>query len=535
MGGGGNSKSQAEINAEIQMNKEMANAQAAQAAAALEAAKIQADSANKIAQAQLEASKAASEAAIKAAKMSATAGIMAASLGQNTTTEEIIRRLPVESGAATIQSYELAQQWNTNLEMTTQGYQPVAINYKTSGNSGQELHKDPVWNTLYMENQVKNAALSAAQLMGIQSSTNPYGAPITWDQFLYLNSLKRPEDMLTVDPAVTAARERDYAAWQSQMNAQGLGMIVDLYKNPQLAGQSIEGMIGEKTPVGVTFDANDNPIISGGEYPDTQYGDQIAKLKEMGIVDANNMINGGALLQYIPANLREAPKFDPLRKLSQQEVIGLQDQYNALMNKVVDPKLIKQEGLGFGVTKTTIFNNDGSVADSYLTGQMYMADGSVLPSGVLRGTRLQEWYDFQGLADKMGPSFPGMAAPTETAMREGALTTPQTNALTPPVNLNNPYAEQNQLGGAARTPTTAGPEEAGLPALTAPRPPTTTSTGGTVVKPGGSSIASLGDALMGAPTTLTADERLGAPQYTPSKETSLPVGYEGAPLAAGGD
>lgn len=623
MGGkGGGGPSESELQAQIQSNKAMADAYTKQAEMGLETAKASAN------------------AQIQAARTSAMAGIVGAAMAQNTTTEQIVRRLPVESGAATIQSYELAQKWNTQMEMTIAGYNKVAIDYELSGHKFNSEFGDAEWTSLYMGQKIKDTALSAANLIGIQSGNNPNGIPMTWEQYLGLNSLKRPEDMMKVDPAVKAQREAQYAQWKQQMNASGQGFVVNLFENPQLAGQSIEAMQGKQAALdpamvkilqqmmdqtqsanpagsiysvqeanhlsasqrqqyrdmgfsddqinqiegsanlgtaprgvqikaggGVKRDAQGkiialdptDPNIAGmlnpaeltqfgplinttrqeqgqpkmdlsslGQDEKTKYSAQIKQLKELGIIDANNMINGGEILKMVPKDLQKAPEFNPYRELSQSELVGLQDQYNKGMNKVYDPKLIKQNYQGFGVTQVKVYNPDGSEAHGYMTGDLMLADGTTIKGAVLQGSSLQEWYDFQSLADGMGPTFPGMFAPRSNQEVNGIRDTGAPGAMwnggtkgqpmgtgtkavqglqtynpgRPPEMQNpysvNPYAQENQLGGAKALPAPGG-------------------TGGA------KKVQAPTSAATGGPAT-----------PAPVQTNTTPVGYEGAPLGAGG-
>lgn len=502
----------------------MAAAYQAQANATIQAANINAGAARDVANAQLAGMQAQADAAIKSANSAAMGGIIGAALGANTTTEQIVRRLPVESGAATIASWELAQRWNKTINMRAQGYQDVAIEYELAGKSGSVLYKDPIWNTLYMGQKIKEGATTAARVFGIQSQANPLGIALTWDDWVEINSLKRPEDMLKVDPATAAARQAQFSAWERQMRASGKGLIVDLYKNPQLAGQSLESMAGKEAMIDPALAPLIQSMASGSGGMDigglttpqkTQYTDQINKLKASGVIDANNMINGGALLQMIPKELQDAPPFEPLRKLSQNELVQLQDQYNMLMNKAPDPKLVRMNNMGFGVQRMTMLNADGTEAMSYLQGQMQMADGSS-QQVFLQGTRLQEWYDMQSIVDGMGPTFPGMFAPRSNDEYNGVRR--PNNAFATPSNgtpgqaagaaqqktdfSQNPYAQQMQLGGPARTPGVTSDESSGV--------------GGTTTK---------------APTKSSSGSIGGLSQGMASGST--PSGYSGAPLAAG--
>jgi len=429
-GGGGNRKSQAEIDAEMKMNRENQAAYEKQAQASIEAARIQAnaysEAAKAQANAQIEAAKSQSEAAIKSSQNAAVGGIIGAALGAHTTHEEIKQWLPHEVGAATIQSWEMAQKWNKTMTMKEQGYQDVAINYELSGKKGSALFSDAQWNALEMARLTKQDMLTNARIFGIQSAKNPGGIPLTREDWVGLNSLKDPSELLQVDPQVKAQRQEAFAKWEQEMRASGKGILVDIYKNPQLGGSSILTMKGKDplldpsiapllgsiagtsgTSGGTNWNDAIGALTKGEKNPMT---DQINWAMQNGLIDKYGMINSGVLLSFIPPQLKEAPEFNFKKPLDEQTLVRLTDQYDLYSNMANDPKLIQEQNVGFGVTRRVKLNADGTIAGTAMEG--YMTDMMGNPVFVsMQGNRLQEFYDRQSMIGGMGPLFPGMLAP----------------------------------------------------------------------------------------------------------------------------
>lgn len=413
----------------------MAKAYRAQADAALKAAGISADAAKYSADAQLKAAKFGADAAIQGSKMSAMGGIIGAALGAHTTHEEIKQWLPHEVGAATMMSWDMAEKWNTTRAMKEAGYSPTAIEYALQGKSGKALWSDPQWNAMKMVDMTKRDTLAAAQNFGIQSPSNPYGIAVSEKDWMDLHSYKDPRDILEVDPEVAAQRQQAFADWEKDMRGKGMGMLVDIYKNPQLGGSSILTMKGKDPlldpalgpmigtmmqgqanaaggPPTVNRGKNEaanwqskfaalnaahpnkstaaykeahaallyeksnsdmnrmdeskaaswnkemaqkdatnweqaiNALTKGEKNPMT---DQINKLMEMGVVDKYGMINSGQLMSHIPPELASAPEMKITRDLSPEQVVQLKDQYNQYASMKLDPKLIREENMGFGV------------------------------------------------------------------------------------------------------------------------------------------------------------------------------------------
>jgi hypothetical protein len=491
-----------------------ANALNAQAQAQLEAAKVTAN-------AQIESTRMQTDAAIKASRDAMKAAIQSAALSQEQRIETVIRRLPHESGAATMASFDMAQQWEGYRSMMM--YQDVAKEYMTSGKDGRVLHKDPVWNTLNMMDQLKQTALSTTEMVGIRSASNPGGIPLSWEDYKDLHTYKDPDEMLKVDPAVQQKYEADYAKWRSSMYSTAEGkLIVDMYENPQLAGQGIEGLLGTKQPIQV----DDSGNVSGGKWSNSGMSKTIDGLKQKGIIDANNMINGGALLNAIPKELRQAPTFNPKKDLSPEDETRLRDRYNNLVtNKAWDPKNIREEYMGYGVTRHTYFNADGTIANQFMSGEMSLADGSVSGQVMIQGASLTEWDKFQGLADGMGPSMPGMfrIGMNEMDPSQLAKSNMAPNAQsrgTAPQSFGMPNLGAPTSGAASRT--ASNPYQAEMVGNGAPEPSAARDVTPTNIN-SGTKISQMSQKLIGAPKG--TDNAI--------KPAVMPSGYEGAPLGAG--
>ncbi len=217
----------------------------AQAQATVEAANIAANASRDVANAQLAGMQAGADAQIKSSQMGMMGGVLGAALGAHTTTEQIKQWTPTEAGSQTIQSWDLAQKWNKTLQMRTAGYQDAAINYELSGKDYKSLFSDPQWNSLKMMDMTKKDMMASAQTFGIRSAGNPGGVDLTEDVFLNLMSFKNPDEMLQVDPAVAQARNAQFANWEKSMKDQGMDLITQIVRNPQLAGSSILTMKGK--------------------------------------------------------------------------------------------------------------------------------------------------------------------------------------------------------------------------------------------------------------------------------------------------
>lgn len=554
MSKGGGGKSKKEIEAEMQMNREnqasyerMANASMeaarAQASATLEAAKVNAnaqlEAAKVQAQAATEAAKAQADAAIKTSQNAAMGGIIGAALGAHTTTEEIKQWLPSEVAAETMRSWDLAMKWNKTLSMKQAGYQDVAINYELSGKKGQTLFNDAQWNALEMGRRIKQDMMTNIRMFGVQSASNPSGIPISKEDWLNMNSLKDPSEMLKVDPGVAAQRQKEFQQWEAQMRAEGKGILVDIYKNPQLGGSSILTMKG-KDPLldpslapllgsimsdtgpggtaggggGVNWNQAIDALTKGETNPMTG---QIKWAQQNGLIDKYGMINSGVLLSFIPPHLQESPQFNFKKNLTQEEQIALMSQYDQYSNMVNDPKLIREQNVGFGVTRRTKLNPDGTIAASAMEGYMNDAMGNPVWVSV-QGNSLKEFYDMKMLA---GPMFPGdrVLAPVTQEEMSGRFEPGfwHQNQFAKPRNKADSFAP-----GAQGTPQMAGTNPY--------KPPAEGSTAGAaapgVSKPPAAAEGSEGGGKNAPATAGTLGKALVG-------QSSMPSGYEGAPLAAG--
>lgn len=633
MGGGGPSSEQ--IQADRETNQKQIEAMERQREASLQAANIQA-------MAGLQAAQIGAQAQMAASKNAAIGGIISSAMAAHTTTEEIKQMLPSEVQAEFQRSYEMAAKWQKTLDMRTAGYQNVAIEYELSGKNFRPLFRDSQYNALEMARLTQKDIQTSARVFGIQSDKNPGGVPISQAYWMKLNSMKDPREMLTVDPKVAAQRKAEFAAWEQQMRANGMGLAVDIYKNPQLGGSSILTMKGKEPlldpalaplvtsmmkdqPVpqmnmgalnpypygsvytapmpgtdqvnlpfgtsvavpgnkdmgiqivksgGVKRDANGRIIALDPQAPGLQgmlsqdelkalsplinaqasmsqfqnamaqgqpqgggtdwdavvaaltkgeqnpYTDEIKKYQQMGLIDKYGMVNAGMLLSMVPESLRDAPEFNMFKELTPEQQRALQDQYDHLSSvQMVDPKYITERQVAPGVVRRQKINPDGSIAYSSMEGEMYDAMGNPVWVSI-GGNRLQDYYDRLSMIDGMGPTFPTMRAPVTNEELSGRFEPGFWGENT----LAKPRASAGQGTTASQKATATG----------APAP---LQFAAASMQQGGmasSSSAASGDSSGGSgaeqkPATVSS---LGSGLVN---KTSQPAGYEGAPLAAGGE
>lgn len=213
--------------------------------AQVDAAMLQSQSAERIAMAQIAQGDRAMDASAQQAQMGAMGGIIAGAMASQQDNTVRKQMLPHESGAATILSHDLAQQWNKTLQMRTAGYQDAAINYEMSGRSWKAKWDDSQWNAMSQVKQIKQDTLQNVQLFGIKSDQNPNGIDMPEEEWMSMHAMKDPEEMMKVDPAEAAQRNEQYAAWKEKMYREGNDLVVQMYENPQLAGNNIMTMKGK--------------------------------------------------------------------------------------------------------------------------------------------------------------------------------------------------------------------------------------------------------------------------------------------------
>ncbi len=459
------------------------------------------------------------EATMRASRDSAVAGVIGAALGAHTTTEQIKQLLPVESGSATLQSYDLAEKWNTTLQMKTQGYSNTAIDYALSGNNYRALYKDSKMNSaMFIENQKKDL-ISSLQTFGIQSAGNPSGIAMSADEFIRMHSVKDAKSMLEVDPALAKQREEEFAKWERDMRMQGKGLLVDMYKNPQLAGSNILAMKGPDPLIPKEMQPLLSAVAGGGQQGNVNWADvmkqmnsgvesentkQIKWAMDNGIIDKYGQINGGALLQNVPPDLQKPLAYDPHRVLSPEETATLMNDYNKLSQIVVDPKLIREQQLGMGVVARTKLNADGTVSGKFMSGYMTDSTGAQIQVTV-QGDNMNDWMRKQTDAmSGLGPLFPQFFAMKGAS--DGDRTKELTNQLATANQGNkNNYMSTDAVGAQQQKQAAEGQP---APQVTVP---------GTTPKK--------------APTNNGAVGQVVTPQ---TQASTPPSGYSGAPLAAGG-
>jgi hypothetical protein len=569
--------------ATIISSNRQASAAESTAAANADATRAQAAALMHQADAGLEAAKITGQAGIEASKNSMKAAITAAALGQTQTTDTVQHLSPVQLGANAIASYDMALKWNKFMALTEQGYQPGAKNWLLAGKDGKVLYKDPTYNLLAMGQQVKDASLSAMNLVGVKSAANPYGVNLSFDQYKVMMAMKHPEDMLEPSAA-------DKAAYQSRFNAWAAShpMEAALLKDPQ---QNLHDQLGDKSPIQVDNNGN----VTGGTYegqghaataasgkqgtaasgldpsktwyepsdpaargpgwqisyePKPGYqvmnGDERAysqaanpwnpategdykpatsavansgkyanwdKAVKAGYVNKDGMIDMGAVMASMPPDLLDPPEFSTVNKISPEQEKQYREQYDQYSNVQLDPKLVSLQNKGYGVQQITVKNADGTIAGQYLQGMLRDAQGQQ-HNVTIAGTTLHEWDDFQAQADNMGPGWVGMARSKRGGETPGGM-----EAMGSSLDGMPKLGPPGTMGGMGEGGTPAAynsfnPYQSSTNGANAPEPVPN-------VKPSASTPAgSLGTSL--------------GPIGGLDEGGSVPSGYSGAPLAAGG-
>lgn len=454
----------------------------------------------------------------RAARNSAIGGVLGAALGANQTVKQIKQLLPHERAASVMTAMEIADKWRTTREMRESGYSSVAIEYALQGKSHRALYADAEYSTMMMKTQQRKDMIQNIQTFGIQSASNPYGVAMSADEFIEMHALKDPESMLHVDPEVARQRQGAFDEWERQMRASGKGVLVDLYKNPQLAGHGISAMKGKDPLIPPEVAEMLKPIVGDSSqagdvnwaeaFKKMQQGEQnehTAEIKwamDQGIIDEYGMPAMDKLMSFIPPELMDAPAFDPVRQLTDAEKAKLLDDYNKFSEIQIDPKLVREKQIGMGVTEKIKMNADGTVSGKVIEGYMTAPDGSQIfmsmPNATLRDWKAKESQMLSGL----GPNFPGqLALSTQDEMhgthlgasRKNQMARPNTQGMAGPqmTSAKNPYGSNHKP--------MSQPEAAPAPKFVS---------GATMARPG----------------TGTATKPSG---------DSAPAGYEGAPLAAG--
>jgi hypothetical protein len=382
----------------------------------------------------------------RAARNTSIGAVLGAAMGANTTTETIKQLLPHERGAAVLSSIELAQKWETTREMKESGYSNVAIEYALNGKSHKALYGDNEYATMMMKTQGRQDMIQNISTFGIQSPSNPMGVSMTADEYIEMHSLKDPEAMLKVDPQVERERQRAFDQWESQMRASGKGILVDIYKNPQLAGHGISAMKGKDALIPPDVMELMKPIIGSGPVKpgDTDWASALAAMgrgeenehtaevkwaQEQGIIDKYGFPAMDKLMSFIPPDLQKGVAFDPKRILSNEEKAKLLDDYNKFSAMEIDPKLVKQRQLGMGVSEKVRLNADGTVAGKVVEGYMTSPTGErifmSMPNASLRDWTAKETQMLSGL----GPLFPGQLALSTEDEQAGRMGDTRTNQL----------------------------------------------------------------------------------------------------------
>ncbi len=453
----------------------------------------------------------------RASRDGAISGVIAGAMAANTTTETIKQLLPHERGAAMMMSYDLAEKWNTTREMKESGYSGVAIEYALNNKSHKALYGDPAYATALMKEQQKKDMVTNIQTFGIKSASNPYGADISADQWVAMHSTKDAKSMLEVDPVVARERQAAMDKWESQMRAEGKGVLVDLYKNPQLSGHGLQAMKGKDPlipkdvmPLIASVAGDGKPGAGGGtDWSEAikamGRGEQNPHTKEVewamkeGIVDKYGMVATDKLMSFIPPELQNAPSYDPMRQLTDQEKAKLMDDYSKFSQITVDPKNVREEQIGMGKTKKYKLNADGTVAGTVMEGYMTSPTGEQIFMS-MPGASLQDWTTKETqMLSGLGPTFPGQLALSTESERNG--------------RMGGDYWRKNMT--AAPNQGMAGPQ------MTSPKTPA-----------GAPAPAAAAPSMVSSFSPSPGAGTAGKPANV-NQGSTQPAGYAGAPLAAG--
>jgi hypothetical protein len=491
--------------------------------AQLQASMQMADAARYTADQQLRLGQAQIDAQMQMANQSMIGGVISAAMAGQQDRTVRPERLPHEEGAIQIASMDFAMQHEKTMQMRIAGYSDIAIKHQMAGQSYKPLYRDAEWNTMQMMKMTKQDVMQNAQLFGFRSEGNPAGIAMSEEEYLGMMSMKDPNSLLQVDPAVAKARNAQYAAWKADQMANGNDLLVQLFENPQLSGTSILNMRGKealidprlapllqqmnqvkepfddldqqlsaydaankprkkvmadgsvvftdgkgqpfgttagqsvtqdqlssgaphkptKTNLGPSFAYNeamenynagrqqliteyerkqheyqqsldnkfkwDDAINAMTKGENNKYTKQIEELQKMGVIDrATGRVNGDALLEIVPKDLLKAPPTEMYRKLSEQETNALKDEYKRLSEIKVDPKLVKVEQMGGGLTRKVLMNLDGTRSASVMEGYVTDATGQQRFMS-MTGNRTQDFFDRASMISGFGPMGPAMA------------------------------------------------------------------------------------------------------------------------------
>lgn len=375
-------------------------AKAAEASAALTA-----EAQIKVAEIQADVSKDAAQKQLEIAQIMA-----AAEMAPKVSTSEVIQhRLPVEQGAAGLQSFDFAAQWAEMQAKIAELSQSQGLFPGTGAGSGTVGQS-----TLSSAEQVQNAddnreaeyasyeilRISRQSLeqkvkhLGIDNGTgsNPTGVKLSLDDYIESKRVKDPSGLVAqgkslsdpLDDAETTAM----AATMS-MTEHEIKLVQMIMEDPQVGGNVLEAMKG-----------------------DPMYANAIVWLQGRGAIDSKNqpvMSQITKIGDKINEKVQESRIMTPT---SPEQVTTWTDEYNQLSGKVLDPKLVKIESIGDGVTRTTILNNDGSVVVSFLDGAVTLPNGQVMPDVDMIGSTGKDWKKLVDKFGETGSLFNTAAAPS---------------------------------------------------------------------------------------------------------------------------
>ncbi|UOF79076.1 hypothetical protein [Caudoviricetes sp.] len=292
----------------------------------------------------------------------------------------------------------------------------------------------------------RQALLRQIELFGIDDGTgkNPTGVKITLDEFIALSRAKDPADYIRNGGSITddptdleieeIARRRGIVDGADQIKAME-NQIVELEKVRTVPGnhqddrtpieaeqarlrREIDRIKAGGAPSGGTWTDKMKFLLKlhkdkglSGEAlktmaADPRWGAAIEYWKKQGVIDAQWNVVQGEVIEFVEDFQADLMESRTLQPMSDADKIKYADEYNAGILRKVDPKLVRIEEMGEGVTRTTVFNADGkTVASIFLSGSLKLPNGQTMDNVTLSGSTLADWKKYQATVDKTGTIF----------------------------------------------------------------------------------------------------------------------------------
>lgn len=269
--------------------------------------------------------------------------------------------------------------------------------------SGNSADKEGEYNSLELMKINLNATRMKIKALGIDdgSGKNPGGVKMSLDEFVITMRLKDPStlthegksltDPIEVEeiagsmgdlvPGYAGMDDATKAAWTKRYE-----MLSLMMQDPQMSGDTIAAM-------------------QGGEYADA-----VAYWKTKGVIDSQNNQNAGQIGKLGQKLGKIVVENRVMSPLTPEEEKKWRDQYEAETGaQKVDPKNIKKEHIGEGRVRTTVLNEDGSVAVQFIDGDVTLPNGQQIPI-TITGQKNSDMDKAQDLADGTGGLYADAAA-----------------------------------------------------------------------------------------------------------------------------